>query len=312
MGEITTVRELVVAKVQAAYGSAEALNVSTDSILVANPAWSYVDTRMLSREVKKATLGPLKQVYAGSLVQISFDVELKGSGSAGVPPELAHSLVACGWTENIAAGVSVTYSLASLGQQYLTLHYYQDGKRKGMQDAVGDVTFNAGGGSNFGVLSFTITGHEIAEIDAPYPSPSFDASVPVPYINAPFSIGGFGADISALSWSTGNTIAKPDSVASADGYGKLRITARDPAGSFDPLDELLADNDFVAQWKSGAALALDTGVVGSVAGNRWQLTMPAVSYRSVGQGDRQSLRALDIAFGAAESSGDDQISLVFT
>jgi len=52
--------------------------------------------------------------------------------------------------------------------------------------------------------------------------------------------------------------------------------------------------------------------VGSTAGNRYQLDMPAVSYRSVAQGDRESQRALDIAFGAAEVSGDDEFTLLFT
>jgi len=59
-------------------------------------------------------------------------------------------------------------------------------------------------------------------------------------------------------------------------------------------------------------MALATGVVGSTVGNRYQLDMPAVAYRSVAQGDRESQRALDIAFGAAEVSGDDEFTLLFT
>lgn len=308
---LKTAREVVAAKIQTAHGSPATVNPASDSILVSNPQFSYTDVNMLTRTVKKATMGQLPQVYAGSLVSLSFDVEIKGSGVAGTPPDLAHLLVACGMAESITPATSVGYSLATLDHKYLTLHYYQDGKRKVIQDALGNVSVNLAA-SQFGMLSFTFTGHEGTETDTAYPSPSYDATVPVPYINRPFDIGGYAADISALSFDLGNDIRKPKSVAGADGYGQLHIVERDIAGSFDPLDVLLATHDFVGGWKSGASYALDTGVIGSVAGNRYQVTMPAVSYRSVSQADRESLRALEMGFGMHESSGDDQLSIVFT
>lgn len=304
-------REAVLGKIQTAHGSPATLSAATDAILVESPAWSYVDARMLPRPVRKATLGPLAQVYAGSLVQLTFNAYIKGSGVAGTPPDLAHFLVACGMAETITPATSVAYSLASIGHQYITLEYYQDGKRKRMVDAIGNVSGQADAGA-FGMLSFTFVGHEDTEIDAAFPSISTDATVPVPYINRPFSIGGYGADISKLAFDLGNDIKKPASVATADGYGQLRIGDRDIAGSFDPLDVLLATHDFVDQWKSGAAMALDTGVVGSTAGNRWQIAMPAVSYRSVGQAERESVRALEMAYGSHESAGDDQFTITFT
>lgn len=305
-------REVVAGKIQSGgIGSPEAINTATDSILVSNPVFSYVDVRMLTRSVKKATLGQLPQIYAGSLVQLSFDVEIKGSGVVATPPELAHFLVACGMAEAIDPGVSVTYSLATEGQQYITLHYYQDGKRKVIEDAVGNASFalNAAG---IGVVSFTFKGHEGVETDAAFPSASYDASVPVPYINAAFSIGGYAASVSSLSFDLGGDLKTVDSVSSADGYGGIRITERDVNGSFNPLDVLLATRDFVDDWKSGAKMALDSGLIGSVAGNRYRVTMPGVCFRSVGQADREGLRALEIPFGMHESTGDDQLSIVFT
>ena len=104
----------------------------------------------------------------------------------------------------------------------------------------------------------------------------------------------------------------PPSVSAANGYSQIRITGRDVSGSFDPEATLLADHDFAAEWKSGAALALDSGVVGSAAGNRWRIQCPAISYREISEGDREGLRTLEIGFGAAEINGDDEISLVFT
>ncbi len=310
---LRTAREVVAGKIEGPAGSAAAtINPATDAILVSNPSFSYVDVRMLSRPVKKSTLGQLPQVYAGALVQLTFDVELKGSGTAGTPPELAHFLVACGMAEAIAPGVSVTYSMATEGQQYITLHYWQDGKKKVIEHAVGTASFNLAAGQ-FGIVSFTFKGHEGTEVDEVYPAAaSYDATVPVPYKNAAFSIGGYAASVSAITFDLGGTLSVPSSVSSADGYGDVHIPERDIVGSLDPLDVLLATHDFVADWKAGTKMALDTGLVGSTAGNRYRVTMPAVCFRSVTQADREALRALDIAFGMHETSGDDQLSIVFT
>ena len=306
-----TIREIIVGKVQSAHGTPATLDPNADAIMISNLQHSYVDTNMISRPILKGTLGTLKQLYAGGLAQISFDVELKGSGTAGSPPEMAHSMVACGMVETIVASTSCSYKPASLNQQYMTFHYYQDGKRKVLEDAIGNVLFKMEAGQ-VGMASFTFTGHEGTATDTTFVNGAYDATVPVPYINRPFDIGGYAADISNLSFDLANTISKPKSVGASDGFGQLRITARDVAGSFDPLDELIATNDFDADWKAGTTMALATGVVGSTVGNRYQLDMPAVAYRSVAQGDRESQRALDIAFGAAEVSGDDEFTLLFT
>jgi hypothetical protein len=37
-----------------------------------------------------------------------------------------------------------------------------------------------------------------------------------------------------------------------------------------------------------------------------------VSYREVSRGDRDGIRTIDLTYGAAESSGDDEATLLFT
>lgn len=75
---------------------------------------------------------------------------------------------------------------------------------------------------------------------------------------------------------------------------------------------LLATNDFISDWEAGTEMALSTGVIGGTAGNQFQISMPAVSYRDVSLGDRDGLRTIELPFGAHESSGDDGVSLAFT
>lgn len=286
---------------------------ATDAMLVSNIKFGYHNPRMHERGIIKNTLGKVKQIFGGTLASISFDVELKGSGSAGTAPEFDALLRGCAMAPTVVAGTSVTYNPVSdsASMEYLTIYYYQDGKRKILQNAIGTVSGNADVGAP-GMLSFTFYGHEGTESDTPMITPTYDSTVPAPYINAAFAVGGYAAAIGKLSIDLGNQVVTPPSVSAANGYSQIRITGRDVSGSFDPEATLLADHDFASEWKSGAALALDSGVVGSTAGNRWRIQCPAISYREISEGDREGLRTLEIGFGAAEISGDDEISLIFT
>jgi hypothetical protein len=53
-------------------------------------------------------------------------------------------------------------------------------------------------------------------------------------------------------------------------------------------------------------------VIGGTAGNRLQITMPVVTYTGVGRGNRSQFGIYEMKFHAAESAGDDEVSIVFT
>lgn len=149
-------------------------------------------------------------------------------------------------------------------------------------------------------------------IDRAIVTPTYDSTVPVPLIAVPFSVGGFGAVIEKFEFEIGNEVSAPPDISAPDGYGQIRITNRDISGSFDPEAVLVATKDFEGDFKASSALALDTGVIGSTAGNRYRLQMPAISYREISPGDRNGIRTYSIGFGAHESATDDEFSLAFT
>lgn len=149
-------------------------------------------------------------------------------------------------------------------------------------------------------------------IDAAVLTPTYDATVEPPFIQASFTVGGYAAIISSLSWDLGIEFATPPNVNDPEGFGEVRIIGRDVNGSFNPEATLVATNDFEADFEAGTEMALDTGVIGSTEGNRFQIQMPAIAYRDTTQGDRDGVRIYEIPFGAAESSGDDEITITFT
>jgi hypothetical protein len=304
---------VLLAKLESTYNT-DASPTGSDAVLVENPQLSYTGTRMIEQPVVKNTLGPKKQVYGGSLWQVTFDVKIKGSGTAGTAPEFGPLLQACMLSETIVASTSVTYTphsdTSAANNESVTLYYYTNGKLHKLTGCRGTFTFvaEAGGAAT---LSFTMTGHDAGDSDASLPTPTYDSTVPPAVLSAGFSIDSFSAVINALNFDAGNTVSMLPSINAADSYGDIIITDRDVTGSFDPEDELLATEDFVANWETSKAMALTTGTIGS-AGNQWQLSMPAVSYREVSHADREQIATLELTFGAHEDSGDDQFSLAFT
>lgn len=305
-------RELIFVGVQASQGAPVALG-SCESVLVGGLGWSHEGARMNERDRVRRSKGRLPQVFGGTLVQITGNIELKGSGSAGTPPEFGAILRACGLLETIVASTSVTYTPVSDAQEFLTVYYFDDnGVQRVITDAKGNISFNAEVGA-IGTGEFTITGHESGSpSDETIPAESYDDTTPPPFIAAGFTVGGYAdAVIGSLTLDPANEIVTPPDANSADGYGTVRIARRDVQGSFNPEATSVATQTWVADWKSGVSKALDTGVIGATAGNQWQITCPAIKYREVGAGDRESVRIYEIAFGAAEDAGDDEFSLIF-
>jgi hypothetical protein len=301
-------REVILAGVEGAYGVDPTLT-ATDAVLVENPSFSF-QANIHDRAVTKPSIGKFQALYGGTLAQLSFDVEVKGSGTAGTAPEYGPLLRACGFGETIVASTSVTYAPVSTGIESATIYYYQDGKRHVLTGCRGTVTgaFETG---QPGRLSFTFTGHH-ADGDVALIAPTYDATVPPVVLGATFTVDSFAAVIAALNFDMSLAVATPPSIAASDGFAEIRITGRDAVGSFDPEDDLLATYDWVNKWQTGASGALSLGSIGATAGNIVDIDMAQTYYKEIGQGDRDGIRTLDISCGFAESSGDDEISLAFT
>ncbi len=303
-------REVILAGIESSYGT-QATLTGTDAVLVESPSWSHEGARMVERNNVKGSLAKDKSVFAGTLKQVTFDVELKGSGAAGTAPEIGVLLRACGMAQTIVASTSVTYRPASTAHGSATIMYYSDGIRHVLTGCRGTVSFSLEAGS-FGKASFTLTGHEATPTDVSLVTPTYDTTVPPPLINVPFSIGSYSAVITTLSVDLSNTIATPSSISAANGYGEILITARDVNGSFNPDQVTVATKNYIGEWKAGTNGALTTGVIGSAAGNRYALSAPACYYREIAPGDLDGKRIFEISCGFAESSGDDEIALAFT
>ena len=301
-------RELILLGIEASYGVDPTLDPATDAILVEGLSWSFAGARNIERPAIKGALGQFQSVYGGSLMELTFSAEIKGAGAAGTPPEIGQALRACGLGETIVAATSVTYAPVSTAIESATIYFYEDGSRYVLTGCRGSANINLEVG-NKGMIEFTFTGHFTGPTDTPLVTPTYQSTLPAPFIGASFSILGYAGVINAINLDIANEVATPPDANSGDGYAPIIIADRDPNGSVDPEATLAGTKNWVNEWQTGANGSIETGVIG-LAGNQYALTMPTGYYREIGPGDRDSIRTYEIGYAAA---GDDAaFSLAFT
>lgn len=305
-------RSIILLKEEVTYNVDPTPTGAANAVLVENLSWSFVESRLYERQPTRTSQGKVKPLYGGTLIQIKFDAEIKGSGAAGTAPEIAAALRSCGLAETIVASTSVTYKPASSAHKSCTIYLYRDGKRIVATGCRGQLSGVLEVGAA-GKLSFTFTGHFVAETDQALVTPTYSSQVPPVLIGAPFVFDSATPALTKLDFDLGIELARPGDITKSDGYGEVQITSRKVMGGFDWEDVLVATYNFVSKWQTGAAVNLTSGVVGGTAGNRYQVTFPAATYTELAPGDKSGIATRDLKFHAAETAtGDDEISLSFT
>ncbi len=310
-------RSVILGKIESAYGTDPTPDATNNSIMCEEPAWSHAGTRMTARNPVRGNLSPLKSLYGGHLLQIVIKCEVRGAGAAyaaGVRPEIDVLLRACGFSSTVDATPGselVTYVPVSSSHESVTLYFYEDGTLLKLTGGRGNVSFSMEAGQPV-YATFTITGHASTMTDVSLVTPAFDATIAPPFLSAAFAAHSYSAVISSLSIDAGNQVAMPPSANAADGYGEIRLTGRDFGGSFDPEKVVVATHNPVAIFKAGTAASIAAGPIGATQYNKFTLTMPAAYYAEVGPGDRDGIATYAIGYKAVGSSGDDDLSIVFS
>lgn len=300
-------RHVLLAKAETTYNTDPTPTAGSNAILVENLAYSYAGARAADRSgAVKPGLVPLKNLYAGSLLEVTFDVEIKGSGSAGTAPAFGPLLLACGLEETIVAATSVQYNPASDPADHgsVTIWLYEDGIRYKITGCRGSFTMSLQT-AQVGKISFRMVGHLSNRADASLVTPTLSSVVPPVLVGVPFEIDSYQAVITKFELDPGITVATPDNIASSDGYGDVRITGHAPTFTIDPEATVLATYDWVTKWQANTAVVIAVGTIGSTAGNRYALGAAGAVYSEVGNGDRDGIITREIKGQLTDSGGTD-------
>jgi len=298
------------AKVEATEGTAETLT-GAEALLVMNPSFKP-SIEMGPRDNYSSSLSRWASVPGKRSGVIEFDVELKGSGTAGTAPALGKLLKACGFGETVSASTSVTYKPASSTISSMTLALYWNGVIEKIWGARGDVSLKLEDGKP-GMLHFTFTGADFSVTDGAMLTSgvTYESTVPPAFLNAAFQVDSYAALVGALEFRMGNKVALRPDANSSSGHKSAVITAREPVLSMDPEFVTVATYDFFGKLRSGNLGAL-TAAVGATAGNICTITAPKVQYTNAAPGDKDGILSLGVDCLLTRNAGDDELSIVFT
>lgn len=316
MGNLRRSNDVILVKTEVSYNTDPTPTAGSNAVLVQNLGFQTEGLRMNERPAVRANIGQLQNIFGGQLARVTFEVEVKGSGTAGTAPEVGPLLEACGMGETVVASTSVTYKPISSSHDSVTIYWYEGGRKlHKLTGARGTMSVRCEAGG-LAVLVFEFVGHYTDPTDQSQPAPTYNSTTPKAALNMAISLGGVTAAI-ARSWevSLNNTIVMPPSLAAADGYGEVQISQRDVAGSLVIDAELDSVIDVDDQLSAGTGITFQSGTLGSTAGNRFALNSSSngLYFRDKGFGDADGIRIRTMTFGIKESaSGNDEISLVFT
>jgi len=268
-----------------------------------------------AREVMSGNLSNFQSIKGRRLGKCNFSVRLKGSGTAGTAPNWGKVLKACGFSETIVGGTSVTYLPASLTANIssVTIGIWIDGVLFQMWGCRGNAKIKMVAGQA-GQIDFEFQGANWSFTDA-----SLLASLtPMttksqPFLSASYTYQTFAECIENLDIDMGNVLQPDSDINTASGYKLIEITKRRPIGSTDPRMELVATNDNVGKFSANTAGVLTYALTGS-AGNIITVNIPQATPASLSQSDRNGIMSWgqDFELDRNSQAGNDELSLALT
>lgn len=307
--------KILLIKRESVYGTDPVPTVSENAIEAKNIKIEY-NGDLLERDLVRSTLSNSAPIMGQRWAELSFQVEIKGSGTKGTAGRIGDALVACGLTETAAAGSSVTYTPCDSTFLSATAYLYElqdtgNCKLHKITGCRGTVSFDFEAGK-IATAEIKLQGliDEISDESEPS-APTYETTKPPIVENSTFTLNGVTSLIAqAVKIDMANEVVKQDDISSATGLKGFLITGRKPAGSINPEAVLKATYDFVGDWQAATERALSL-VLGSAAGNKLTVTAPKLVLEKVGAGERSGIRTEDLAFRLALNAGGDELVLKF-
>ena len=308
---LLTRKRVILIEAESSYGT-DPTPTATDVVLVRDLSITPQSSDVVNRDVVRPFLGASEQLLANTSVEVSFSVELAGSGAAGTAPRYGAALKACGLSETVSSGTSVTYAPVSSSFSSITIHYNTDGVRHKVTGARGTVVLNASVGE-IPSLDFTFTGIYNAPDDSALPTVTYgNQATPLVFKNGnttSFQLLSFSAALMSLSMDLGNSTVYRELVG---GTKEVIITDRAASGSVSIEAVALSSKDYFAAALTDASLGNLTITHGTAAGNIVALSSTKVDIGDVAYGEADGIQMLEIPYTLVPSASGNELSLVFT
>ncbi len=244
-----------------------------------------------------------------AIVTTGMAFTVGGKGLTCTPTFTGNLVVGQSWWVSISPA-GIQYDPVSDGFETITLKLYLDGTVHTIVGAMGTFVINAASG-DYGRINWDFTGQYIAPADAALVDPTYETILPQQVELAKLRVNEQFSPVAA-SWSydAGNNVVPRPDVNQTDGFSGVRISGRSPSGGFDPEADLVANQDFWADFAAAKAMPFQARV-GSAAGNIVWMKAPRVQYSGLTYQDRDGIRAYDAGLRYTRDSGDDEFRILF-
>jgi len=309
---LLTRKRLLLAKAEATYGT-DSSPAGTDAVLVRELEITPLQSDTVERELVRPYMGAAQTLLANTRVEITFQVELAGSGTAGTAPRFGSILKACGFSETIVSSTSVTYAPVSSSFSSVTLYYNVDGVRHKLTGCRGTFTINGEVGE-IPYIEFTMTGIYNAPTDTALPSATYtNQAVPLVFKDGnttSFELLSYAGCLQSVELDMGNEVIYRELVGCSK---EVLITDRKVTGTVMIEAVALATKNYFTAATSDTTLGNLQFTHGTTAGNIITVSSSTIDLGDVSYEDQDGITMLSIPVVAVPSgSGNDEVSIVFT
>lgn len=301
----------VLAKIETTYGTDAVPTGSANAMLVKGTQPQVYMGDRVSRDLETGVLGAQSEVNVGPHAAITFQVEIAGAGTAGMAPKYGPLLQACGLSETVSAGVSVTYAPVSSAFKSVTIYYYVDGQQHIIKGARGTVRFTLARGQ-IPSMEYTFTGLYTRPTAVANPAltlTGFQAPLAVTKVNTPtFTLHGYAAYCESFGVDIGNQVVYRNLI----GFEGVEITNRNVRGSTVIEAPTLAAKDYFAasEAHAGVTLAAVQLIHGTTAGNICQIDGPKVQLGNIALGNSDGIVTYTMDTVFTPNASNDEFTFI--
>ena len=302
----------ILAKAESSYGSDPTPTGSANYVQVIDLNIETIVSDEVSRDLIRPYMGNYEVIPANTRVNVTFDVEMSGSGSAGTAPKYGAILKACGLSETVVSSTSVTYAPVTTPSDSVTLFVNYDGIRHKVTGARGTFSLNCEV-NNIPRISFSLTGIFNAPTDTALPTVTVsNQASPLIFKNGStsnFAIFGFAAALQSWNLDFNNEVIYRELVG---GTKEVLITDRRPSGTAVIESPALSAHNFFTDY-TGTSTGTNTWLHGTVAGNKVTVSCPQTDLGQPTYEESDGITMLSLPFMATPTaSANNEFSLVYT
>lgn len=309
MTERFTNARVLLAKIQSVHGTDPVPTAGSNAILVYDLAHRPVVADKKDRKPIRPYFGSKPALLANQHEEISFAVDLAGSGAAGSAPAWGPLVRACACAETLTASTKAEYTPISTAMEEITFYYHEDGALHKLIDCKGEFSVRLLA-NEWPQLVFRFIGKKAGRsVTANPASPTYTAWIDPLIVSdtntGDVTLGGTAYPSKGLEFASGNSLAFRARL----GTEGAHISDRpEPTGrialDLTPTQELA----LIALVEASTTMSLLL-THGTTAGNIIEVSAPALQLLEPAQEDDTGDLMHGFAFGLRPSSGNDEFKL---